>query len=170
MLEYSWSTDREGYHGQHETLDGAVVEAVIERDLKPGHVVWVGENIGYDAVSLVRSCIDADHVIERLNEHAYDNVGEFAEEWPDVSDIDRQKLDEALVNAIVPFLDAPKFWTVEKAVQVEVTMAMFLKAHPLDKGPAHCRRCFEPIDGGPEPCEEDGEPCEALTAEDFRIG
>ncbi len=130
MSEYSWSVDRERFHGPHDSVEAAAIEAVIERGLIPGEHVWVGANTTFDAASIVRDCITAERVIEMLQEHAYDNIGDGAEDWPDISQEAHDAMDEALVAAIAPFLDTPLFWLVENPEQVEITQELYDEAHP----------------------------------------
>lgn len=164
MTTYSWSKDEEHYQGNLDTVEDAVAEGVAEGDLAPGDIITIGENIPHTAADLVRSCITADRVIEMLSEYAYDNVGEFAEDWPDISKEDAVKLDEALVAAVAPFIGEPTFWSIGKTVEVEVTLEMFVKAHPLDETP-HCKRCYEPMSSNPQKCMLDDLACEAITWE-----
>ncbi len=165
-ISYSWSSDEERYEGQFVSREDAAIEAVTEAVLKPGDSVNVGENTPHRAEDLVRAYIDADHIIERLAEGAYENIGEHAGDWPDVSKEDCKKLNEALVQAIAPLVGEPGFWSIDNPQPVDITVAMFLKAHP-PSGLPHCRECFEWIKELGQCCEEDGKPCEALTAQDL---
>jgi hypothetical protein len=126
---YSWSRDEELYIGSFGSHGDAALDAICEADLAPGDTVTVGVNVPYDKGSLIRSYVDADYIIERLSEGAYDNVGEHAEDWPDVSDEGRKKLDDALVKAIAPFIDEPRFWSITEPKAVEITAEMFAEAH-----------------------------------------
>ena len=47
-------------------------------DLQPGAVVYVGEQEPSDPSAF----FDADDLVDRLGEVAYDNHGEYAEDWP----------------------------------------------------------------------------------------
>ncbi len=168
-ITYSWSSDEEHYQGQFAAREDAAIDGVSEAGLKPGDTVTVGENHPHTAEDMVRSYIDSDHVIEALCACACDNIGEHAEGWPDVSKDDCKKLDEALVKAITPFIDEPRFWSIGGTESIEITVAMFLKAHPPD-GLTHCRNCYEwiRIPEHPGACPERDDPggaCEPLTAE-----
>lgn len=166
MPDYSWSTDEEYYFGAFSSVDEAVMDAIVENELVPGDSVSVGENVpyAYAAEEIVRSCFDAAAVIEMLSEHAYDN---FGEDWPSVRKEDEAKIEEALVQAILPFIDEPSFWSIKSARDVAITFKMFVEAH-LPSGTPHCRRCFDfmlETDENSRICAEGGT-CKAITEAD----
>jgi len=85
-------------------------------DLEVGATVWKGEKIPIKTAGYV----DAGDVIEMLGERAYDDVGEFAEDWPDVPDEARQELDSLLSEWISKHCIAT-FYRVRNVVEYKLT-------------------------------------------------
>lgn len=92
------------FNGEDYTYD--TKQEMIESAYFYDHVnsKWVGPQVGDKVYSgkivmaQVRQLVDADDIIEMLNERAYDNFGEYAESWPDLSmnDIKDKKAVELL--------------------------------------------------------------------------
>lgn len=70
-----WSSDEENF--RYDSL-GELLDA---EEIDVGQTVYVGEQSDASAYGFV----DADDIIEQFNERAYDEFGECAEDWPDVT-------------------------------------------------------------------------------------
>lgn len=89
-------------------------------DLDVGATVWKGEKFPINTAGY----IDAGDVIEMLGERAYDDVGEFAEDWPDVPDEAHQELDALLSEWISKHCTAT-FYRVRNVVEYKLTAEDF---------------------------------------------
>ena len=89
-------------------------------DLEVGATVWKGEKFPINTAGYV----DASDIIEMLGERAYDDVGEFAEDWPDVPDEARQELDALLSEWISKHCTAT-FYRVRNVVEYKLTAEDF---------------------------------------------
>ncbi|UXV17554.1 hypothetical protein N4P55_16815 [Pseudomonas fluorescens] len=85
-------------------------------DLEIGATVWKGEKFPVN----IAGYVDVGDVIEMLGERAYDDVGEFAEDWPDVPDEARQELD-ALLSAWISKHCTATFYCVRNVVEYQIT-------------------------------------------------
>ena len=94
-------------------------ELLDENDeLEVGATVWRGEKSPIN----ITGYIDAGDIIEMLGERAYDDVGEFAEDWPDVPDAARQELEELLSTWVSKHCTAT-FYRVRNVVEYQITVA-----------------------------------------------
>lgn len=84
--EYCWSTDDENF--SYETLDELLDS---NKDIKAGDVVSVGVKQPHDT-----NWVDADDVISMIGERADDVAGEYAENFPNVSEQAIAELDQFL--------------------------------------------------------------------------
>lgn len=85
--EDTWSANDEMFNCDN------LNELLNENDnLAAGDIVWKGEKFPVK----IAAYVDAGDIIEMLGERAYDDVGEVAEDWPDVSAEARQELDAIL--------------------------------------------------------------------------
>ena len=75
----------------------------------PGAVIECGDSIPVSIQELVW----VDHLLDEIQEHAYDEVGESAQDW--LMDIPQAAKDELqrLIVAWIEKHDPPKFWKVE---------------------------------------------------------
>ncbi|WP_250501938.1 hypothetical protein [Caballeronia sp. AZ7_KS35] len=107
----AWSRNGEDYtcDDLHELID-------LEDDLEAGDVVFVGE---VKAIEMKHLC-DADDVIEMMGERAYDEAGEWADNYPDVTPEAKAELD-ALLLAWMEKHAKPSFYTVVNAHEYTVT-------------------------------------------------
>lgn len=106
-----WSANDEMFNC--DSLD----ELLNENDeLEVGATVWKGDKIPVD----ITGYVDAGDIIEMLGERAYDDVGEVAEEWPDVSAEARKELD-ALLGAWVSKHCTATFYRVRNVVEYKLT-------------------------------------------------
>lgn len=87
-------------------------------DLAVGDVVFIGEAA---PIQTKRLC-DADDVIEMIGERAYDEVGEYADGYPDVMPEARAELDALLAGWIEKHAK-PTFYSVVNVRQYVITAA-----------------------------------------------
>jgi hypothetical protein len=102
-VQVCWS--RDGDEFRFDTLTDLLDHHSFS--LKPGDKVWHGTA---DQPS-VRELFDANDVIETMGERAYDIAGEYAEDYPNVSEEARQELDQLLEDWMNKHA-APTFFTV----------------------------------------------------------
>lgn len=106
-----WSRDNEWFGC---TSLGELIDE--NDDLEVGQTVFVADSEPADTSSL----IDAEDVIEMLRARAYDNYGESAEDWPDVSPEQKKELDDMLKGWIENSAPA-RFWRVTNAREYVLT-------------------------------------------------
>lgn len=99
----TWSRDDESFHC--DSL-GELVDTYRD-DLEVGQVVYVGEKSPPDPAAF----FDADDLIERLNEQAYDAHGECAEDWPEVTKAAKDEFNDFLAAWIAKHCPA-RFYAV----------------------------------------------------------
>ncbi|OHS09335.1 hypothetical protein HMPREF3289_01320 [Pseudomonas sp. HMSC75E02] len=90
-------------------------------ELKPGDVVFRGEAITPDPSSY----IDADDVIELIGERAYDDAGDHADGWPDVSKEAEAELDQLLKEWMRKHCSHPPFYRVKNSIPYVLSAADF---------------------------------------------
>jgi len=124
-MEYSYSTNEENYIGNFDSPESAAAEAFYDdEDLQS---VWVGENIKRPTEFFVLG----NHIIESIQEQAYEEAGEYAESW--LENLPKEKISE-LEKVIADWIDAndpPHFWTVTNVK--EITREAMIEAGQLDK-------------------------------------
>ncbi len=100
-----WSIDDENYnaHSLGELLDS-------HDYLKVGQDVFVADAIPATPETLV----DADDIVEMFAERAYDEYGECAQDWPEVTEEAKVELD-ALLQAWAEKHCKALFWRVENS-------------------------------------------------------
>jgi hypothetical protein len=68
----------------------------------------------------VRDLVDADGIIDYISENAYENYGEFAEDWPDLTTEEKEQFEDLIVK----FLEEkapPSFYRIENSVAKKIT-------------------------------------------------
>lgn len=159
-LRYSWSVDGEFYEGAHTTRAEAVREAIREHELFEGDAVCVGEACKVSARSLVREWVNGYDILDQIQDFASGNYA-HADDWPNVPRENREAMDDAVADAIAPFLDEPRFWPVTNIMTVKVTADDLAIAY---RGLNRCRFCFDvPLES--QQCTRRGGPCEVLPPE-----
>ena len=112
--EIAWSTDGEVFN--HSSLGDALDELDDKGELTVGRVVWFGETSRPDPTCY----FDADNVLEMIGERAYDDAGELAEGYPDVSDDAKTELNTFLEGWLKAHCQPP-FWRVDAVKEYCVT-------------------------------------------------
>lgn len=119
--EIAWSIDEELFNlsSKEEAIDSLFCN---DTDDLVGRTIYFGKAIAPDVSCLV----DADDIIEMLGERAYDNYGEWAESFPDLSKNDIK--DKAAIDSLNAYLKAwitencpVNFWQVENVQKYAIT-------------------------------------------------
>jgi hypothetical protein len=111
-----WAVSRDGEHydGEYATPEEAAACAEEHFDVEPGDTVYVGR-----AVPLPwEQWVDGEIVIDRLQEYAYDAVGEYAEDWlatvsPEASRALNARLRATVGEWLREFGHLPGFYSIE---------------------------------------------------------
>lgn len=111
-----WSTNEEDFifQSKHEAVERCSCDS--ERDELVGQTIWYGEASKPD----VSTIVSADDIIEMLSERAYDNHGEWAEDFPDVDKKAVKLLDNYLKKWISKYCDVT-FYSVENVKEYVIT-------------------------------------------------
>lgn len=124
MSTFAYSTDEETYRGGEGDRATALAVAIEEEGIEVGRTVWTGEVIKQQAGAF----FGGRDTVEYMQERAYDEAGEFAEDWlADVTKEQEAELHDAIVKAINEWADKhglhPTFYTVENTEAHVVTEA-----------------------------------------------
>jgi hypothetical protein len=108
-----WSVDEENYNysSLEELLDAEWDQFEY---LKEGSVVYYGE-IKLPSTSF----IDADDIVEMISERAYEDGGEYADNYPNCSDEDLKELSDFIIAWQAKF--TPRFFTIKKSKEYTLT-------------------------------------------------
>lgn len=82
--KWGYSTNEERYYGDFDTKEEAIHEAEACEDV--GTDYWVGQ------FKDIVVHVDADRIIEQAQEDAYEEAGDFSEDW--LGNVSRDKRDE----------------------------------------------------------------------------
>ena len=107
-----YSDNEEYWHGY------SLSEVIQNGDLKAEDTVWTGIAEDFDTTSL----IDASDIIDLLSERAYDNLGECAEDFPNVSKEAVKELNDFLKDWISRNDNAP-YYHVKNVEEIILTQA-----------------------------------------------
>ena len=127
-----WSRDEKNFYDFGDFLDMAL------DDLETGHVVYRGVQVMRDAAYFV--CRPSDLLVEEMQERAWDEADEFAEDWPNLPDAKWAELDALVtdwLNKNVPVT----FWTVRDVKPVTVTEALLAEWREPAAGVDACATC-----------------------------
>jgi len=124
-MKYAWSINEEEYHGSEGSREDAIQAAIEDNDLEPGQKVWTGVVVKEPASYYLKS---ARHLIEDMQERAYDDAAEYAENWlTKVTPEQESELELSLHAAINEWAEKhghqPQFYTVTDTVEHDVTPA-----------------------------------------------
>lgn len=89
MNKYSWNFDGNAeawYNDSHDTIEECIEEA--RKDDDSYDTVYVGENIPFVPT------VDAELLLDRISEEAYEFAGDVAENWRGYDYKKREELDE----------------------------------------------------------------------------
>ena len=114
---FAYSFDGETYHGEYNSIKEALREASFDGWDKESPTIWIAKCC-QDYEPTVSAC----WVLDALQEHAYENGGEWAEDWlfgvTDEQEMDLQKsLDEVITAWIKKYNYEPTWFRVQNPVQ-----------------------------------------------------
>lgn len=108
----SWSNDRETF--QYDSL-GELMDSHSE--LSVGDTVYVGTAI----VPYVSRYVFTDRILESMSDGAYDEVGEYAEDWPKITN-EEQKILEKMIADFIEKHSPIKFYNVVDIKEYTITL------------------------------------------------
>lgn len=113
----AYSLDGENY--RFDDLDELLAELEDDGELVVGKTIHAGTAIHHNASEF----FDVDSLTESMQDRAYDEAGEWAEDFPDLPKEQRKELSD-LVDAWLDKNVKVNFWTVEDAKEITVTETM----------------------------------------------
>lgn len=104
MLTWSYNeTDEFWQHNEFETVDECM------KDAKENYGMKVGEDIAIGTVFPYQVCVDAESLLERIEEEAYEECGEVAEDWGITSrehfDKEIDELQDKVTMLVIEYLE-----------------------------------------------------------------
>lgn len=114
--EIVWSVDQENFN--YDSLGDALAILDGMDELAVGRIVWFGEAEKPNPVKY----FDADDLLEEVGNRAYDDGGEHAEDYPDVSDEAKAELGQFLSDWLTKHCQ-PSFWRVNNPKEYTITEA-----------------------------------------------
>ena len=119
MSEIYYSTDGETFNDQ--SIDDAICQ-IIESDeaLNVGDIITVysGEAVKKKASDYISS------TVEDMEQNAYDDMGEYANEWPDLTKDEADELTAIISAAVDEWADKyelqPKFYGIRNQKEIKV--------------------------------------------------
>lgn len=123
MSEGKWcySFNEENFEGDFETKEQAIAEAIwyYKDDNLDQDFIYVGQT---KEISLG---VNVDRIIEDIGDNAYDQAGEYAEDYLTNVTVQHgrileERLNDVLVAWMKEFKYEPNFWTVANVEKIEV--------------------------------------------------
>ena len=106
-LVWGWSTyDDEGFRGAHPSKEAAIVEAQdnLGSDYQYTNV-YVQAGSYEDVTTLIPDLsLTVENIVEQIGEKGYEECGELAEDWPDVSDEASKELENELSVVVMAWM------------------------------------------------------------------
>lgn len=122
--KYAWNTDKDAERWDNEcfdTIGKCLADAIRNECSNPGDIVYVGECVPFEI------SVNAELVLDDLNEQAGDFAGEVGEDWMEDVPHERDKIDmlsKELSTVVVSWLKAhgslPGFYAIENITPYEV--------------------------------------------------
>ena len=115
--KYSFSFDNEHYYGEFDSVAEALADARVEaKDYPDSTQIYIGKNYQYEP------CVRAHRVIEDIQEDAFDEAGEAAEDYLEfVSVPSLVMLEKMLTKTFIEWAKEnnyePSFFIVKGAVE-----------------------------------------------------
>jgi len=116
---YAFCVDEELWHNDETALtEHDAIQRAIEYASEDDEPLVVGQEIMIGEASdlLLSSLIRAEDIIDTMNERAYYECGEWAEDYPDLSKEEKAELDDLLSSFFKKHAPC-NFWTVEKPIK-----------------------------------------------------
>lgn len=120
---YCWSTDEESYSGQLDCREEAAIEGIIEsgNEFEVGDTIYTAVAQPADLKRYVEHAINLDNIFENIGEAAYEEGGEWVDDWPEKTKKDEPGLEVPIVELIVNWLKVYRKPTWYMACDVEAT-------------------------------------------------
>lgn len=123
---YCWSTDEEGYSGKLDSREEAAIEGIIEtntmgEELKVGDTIYTAVAQPADLKRYVEHAFNMENVFENITEAAYEEGGEWVDDWPEMPKKAEPDLTTPIVELIVNWLKVYRKPTWYMACDVEAT-------------------------------------------------
>lgn len=115
--ETVYSLDGENF--RFDDINEALAELEVEGDLVDGHMIEAGTPTRHEASEFFR----IDDLIDGLRDRAYEEAGEWADDFPDLSKDQRAELESIISNWLDRSIKVT-FWTVNGAKPFEITQAL----------------------------------------------
>lgn len=113
-MKYTWNFDRNAEYwnnDEYDTVEECIKDARNNMISDEDYVVYIAEVVPFEPK------IDADDILCRLEEDAYEECGEFAEDWNVYEANKDDELSNALTQVLIDWLKKhhlmPNFYTVE---------------------------------------------------------
>lgn len=105
-MSYVISTSEELFSSEeYETKELAIEAAAEELDLSPGEGFCVGRR---EDPNPMKWMPDADDILDRMDEGAFEEAGEASEGWPNPTEADKAKLTAMVREAITKWMEETK--------------------------------------------------------------
>lgn len=120
-IKYSWNETDEDFwcHGEFDTVEDCIKDAKYNYYITD--TIFVGEVEPYEIY------VDADTILECIEEEAYNDCGEAAENWTPSRDVDQEeinKLSMALTTIVKTWLKdhrvMPNFYSINNIRGIDV--------------------------------------------------
>lgn len=121
MKKYTWSASANDELWQHDDFD-TIEECVLDAKENYGYEAGTDIAIG-EAIPFIVS-VDADDIIERLEENAYEECGEASEGWIHYKQEQLDELSEILTKHVNEWLEKtknkPTFYKIDNIISVTI--------------------------------------------------
>jgi len=124
MNKYTWESSENAELWQHDlfdTVQDCIADAVENYEFNVGDVIYIGNTLDFGVF------VDADDVLERLEEEASEFAGEAAESWKPSIDASKEALEELseqLSNVVEEWLSKysleTNFYQIDNVNAVEI--------------------------------------------------
>ena len=136
MGNFCYSLDGETFQGDYDSEEEAFEVGLAEEDpyyVQPGTEIYVGQAV---KLNLEEHKPDVIHLLDGLQEWAYDEVREHSGDWLDHPDKEAiALLEKAVIKLLKSWVDEHepmRFFSVPNSKPIEVTRDLFLKYHDPD--------------------------------------
>ncbi len=124
LKKYTWEASENEELWRHDTFDtieDCIADARENYDYKNGETVYIGETVPFSI------CVDAERVLENLEEEAYEFAGESADGWDacDYKERDelielQEQLTDVVINWIKKYNREPQFYQINHIRPIEI--------------------------------------------------
>ncbi len=112
MPKYCYSFDEESYHGKYDTREEALAEALSENNSYAESNRFSNIYTAECDTKFFVEFLQLDSLWECMSNVAYDEIGEFSEGWPEVSEDAEKELTDFMVEWAKKYKLEPTFYGV----------------------------------------------------------